>query len=358
MKLKIIFIYHLFLPANIAQLVRQSNIHELQDFKKNPNNLFRLIKNPNLIIDGHNTLLEISLKNNDFILAKELIISGAKVNNIDALNLQHINCLEESLAQIKKNLLSKKNIKNIKEIYKNLFDIIFLINNLDQKKSKLKIPFLIHQIWIGPNPLPEKYKSWSKSWIKNHPNWQYKLWGNNDLDEFNLKDNLAYQSATNWGQKSDILRYEILKKYGGLYIDTDFESIKSLENFHYKFNFYCGRLRENDEEVANGIIACAPNHPIITKCIDEIKKIKIPKHNGPYAIFDQTGPWMFTRVIIDFCINQKTTRIGIMPHTIFFPFPSNLRDKFKKNLISKEQLMKFITPESFAIHYWESSWLK
>lgn len=40
-----------------------------------------------------------------------------------------------------------------------------------------------------------------------------------------LKNQIAYSSAKNWGMKSDILRYEILQKFGGVYIDTDYECL-------------------------------------------------------------------------------------------------------------------------------------
>ena len=41
-----------------------------------------------------------------------------------------------------------------------------------------KIPKIIHQIWIGPKPLPNQYKEFSQKMIEMHPDWEYHLWGN------------------------------------------------------------------------------------------------------------------------------------------------------------------------------------
>lgn len=101
---------------------------------------------------------------------------------------------------------------------------------------------IIHQIWLnlgaGPN-IPEKYKSYQESWIKNHPDWKYILWTDKSANKF-LSNNFpeyikSYNSVKYPIMKVDILRYFILKKLGGLYVDIDFFSINSLEDYLNKF---------------------------------------------------------------------------------------------------------------------------
>jgi Glycosyltransferase sugar-binding region containing DXD motif len=43
-----------------------------------------------------------------------------------------------------------------------------------------------------------------------------------------MKNKEAFLSAYNYGMKSDILRYEILHSYGGVYIDTDYECVMNI----------------------------------------------------------------------------------------------------------------------------------
>ena len=48
------------------------------------------------------------------------------------------------------------------------------------------------------------------------------------MKSLTLKNQKAYSMAKNWGMKSDILRYEILQKFGGVYIDTDYECVLNI----------------------------------------------------------------------------------------------------------------------------------
>ena len=113
------------------------------------------------------------------------------------------------------------------EYFSKRFDV--WIKNYRGKKIEHGIPHKIHQIWIG-SELPEKYKNWCASWKKLNPSWEYKLWNENDI--LNILSGTIRQvflESKNPGAKSDIARYAILEKEGGIYYDTDFECIKPLE---------------------------------------------------------------------------------------------------------------------------------
>jgi len=103
--------------------------------------------------------------------------------------------------------------------------------NVKLKKNFKKIPKIIHQIWIGPKKFPIKYKKWRNSWQMLNPDWEYIFWDNNRIKELEITDMRAFKKSNNYGFKSDLLRYAILKKYGGLYVDTDFECLRKLPEF-------------------------------------------------------------------------------------------------------------------------------
>jgi mannosyltransferase OCH1-like enzyme len=79
------------------------------------------------------------------------------------------------------------------------------------------IPKVIHSIWLGSS-LPEMYNTLISTWKALHPLWTVKIWKDEDTDLIHLQNEKAYYSAKNYGEKSDILRYEILNLYGGVYI--------------------------------------------------------------------------------------------------------------------------------------------
>lgn len=82
------------------------------------------------------------------------------------------------------------------------------------------IPQVIHQIWLGGTP-PEQICEWLDGWREHHAQWDYKLWTDDNRPP--LTNELAFLRAPSFAMKADILRYELLRDYGGVYIDADFE---------------------------------------------------------------------------------------------------------------------------------------
>ncbi|HPE85281.1 MAG TPA: glycosyltransferase [Chlamydiales bacterium] len=216
-----------------------------------------------------------------------------------------------------------------------------------------RIPKLIHIIWFGSS-LPSKYDPFIESWKEHHPDWTVKLWADDDIGSFPLVTGEKIFEATNLGQRSDIFRYELLNYYGGLYVDADFFCLKPHDILHHTCDFYSAM---DGRTVYNGIIASAPNHPIIQHCLQEIKKIT-KFTDGVSAIVGQTGPRLMTRTITDFLRKSKEGVI-VYPTVYFYSFPSSLRSKFWRNNQANFDVAKpYMKPHAFGLHMWAHSWMK
>lgn len=213
-----------------------------------------------------------------------------------------------------------------------------------------RIPKIIHQIWIG-SPLPEKYKTLIATWKQFHPDWQHKLWTDKDIEEFGLINKDKYDAATNMGEKSDIAKWEIIYRYGGLYVDTDFECLKAFDLFHHSFDFYTGIGDEKEFLLYAALFAAHPHHPILKKCVENLHYIKTNSTDAN-EIIHKTGPYFFTRCAKE-CLNSLKDRSVFFPVTNFYPWPG--RDRFDK---SRAAIEKWFKPESFAVHHWHQSWMK
>lgn len=214
--------------------------------------------------------------------------------------------------------------------------------------STPKIPKIIHQIWIG-SELPEKYNRFVQTWIAMHPDWEYRLWSHQDILNLPLQNRDLYLSAKNYGEKSDIARYEILYLYGGLYVDTDFECLKSFDEFHHICDFYAGLTYGAALQLLNGLIGCAPSHPILKECLDNLKGPKNPE-NLFLDVLERTGPVHLTRSYL----KRYAMCDGIcliLPPLFFYPWPWMNRDQN-----SPEEIRKWIHEDSYAIHHWHVSW--
>jgi mannosyltransferase OCH1-like enzyme len=152
---------------------------------------------------------------------------------------------------------------------------------------------------VGKKPIPEIYKKYMKTWTTLHPDWEYRLWTDKDVDDFPWTNKKLFLQAENPGMKSDIWRYEIVNQYGGLYVDTDMEAIRSFEKIHERLEFYAGHLGPG-HEIACGIFASKPNSPILLHVIKNLKKsISLQDFTkfDPNAVMEATGPMFFTRMI-------------------------------------------------------------
>ena len=206
------------------------------------------------------------------------------------------------------------------------------------------IPKIIHQIWLG-GELPNKYIPLQQTWLKQHPGWEYKLWTDKEVEEFGLENKILYDATKNFGEKSDIVRYEVLNKFGGLYVDCDFECLQPFDILHYYCDFYAGLGYGTNPIVLCGLFGCTPHHPILKACIKTMKREQNAKENF-VEILNRTSVFHFTK-----CFMANYTEKSVaFPVTFFYPLPDFERDTNAKNIL------KFIKPESFAIHYWHLSW--
>lgn len=141
-----------------------------------------------------------------------------------------------------------------------------------ENDQNLKIPKKIHQIWLGPKKIPKVYVKFSETWKNLHPTWEYKLWTEEDIREWKFATKELFDEASSYQEKSDILRYEILNKYGGLYVDFDYAALQKFDNLHYLYDFYGGIERNGVYYVVpNSIIGSKPNNQILIETLSQIK---------------------------------------------------------------------------------------
>ncbi len=251
---------------------------------------------------------------------------------------------------VEKNLKTNKDWIFLEKIYQQNF----VNSKLEPKVGK--IPKIIHYIWLGPKPLPNTFERFSNSWKKFHPNWQIILWRDNDVKKFGLKNQAKFDAATNWGAKSDIARYEILYRHGGLYIDHDFECFSSFDVLHDSFDFYAGivSIHDNgDPAIANGLIGSVPGHPILNLCINKIA-MQVAVSTDFCDIMEKTGPYLFTKCFLEYA-RTNSDNVLALPVSYMFPMPSLIRFETYNY---DDLYARYFKPESLCAHYWACSWQK
>ena len=119
------------------------------------------------------------------------------------------------------------------------------------------IPKKIHYIWFGKGEKNERVKHCIESWKKYLPDYEIIEWNE---DNFNINYNDFTKSAyknKKWAFVSDVARLWVLYNEGGIYMDTDVEVYKPLdeilneegftgfEDVHYPVTATLGAVKGN-----------------------------------------------------------------------------------------------------------------
>lgn len=261
------------------------------------------------------------------------------------------------------NRMSQERLSTLPEIekaaylkYKAMFEKNMQVEEVGQEK---RIPKIIHFIWIGPKDFPEMSVKKIKSWINHHPDWRFIFWTDNPdrptpcenmekklIQTLNLSDvQSSYDFCDNWGQKSDILRYVILKDMGGIYSDHDVVCLRSLQPLAQKFNLVAG-LEDIHEDrghrhyvfTGNCVIGASPNHPVLTQAIKNVNE-RINKIKNQPELKNDKYAYVITTTFASFFTATRThadldgNRDIILPGMCFFCtcITSNLLDILNYN---------------------------
>lgn len=180
-----------------------------------------------------------------------------------------------------------------------------------------KIPKIMHQIWIGPKPAPTKFMD---TWKNKHPDFEYIRWNEDELTKRNFQYECldAINKMTEINGKADIIRWEILYQYGGIFLDADSICIEPFDETFLSKNGFAGFENEMARKnlVATGTMGFPKHHPICRAAIDWIlKNDTCPLTCGNRAWYT-VGPGLLTRVLE----NNKFLDFNVYPSFAFLPF--------------------------------------
>ena len=231
-----------------------------------------------------------------------------------------------------------------------LDDWYILEKNYEAVRNKpigeAKIPRVIHQIWIGGNMPQQETDACTqvREWCKLNQ-WEYVLWTERDINKITNFKNLDLWNLTpNLGQKSDILRNEILYEHGGVYLDTDFLMKGSFDEL-VDLDFFCGICYDDWPSMANGAMGSIPGGNTVT--LMQTYDLPIKWHDG-MAIINTTGPYHTTRKVMETACED----VVALPNSFFYPYPNFARYRSIGN-----NPHAYVKPETVALHLWASSWM-
>jgi len=136
------------------------------------------------------------------------------------------------------------------------------------------IPKVMHHIWDGD--IPPLYRNYLNECKKLHPDWEFKFWNDKEIRTLKLEYQDLYDKMRNYSGRSDIARYEILYRFGGVYRDLDAKCFRPIDDLNHKYEFYAPiefpvLHWQQHLSVNNGIIGAKAAHPILKRTLEIIE---------------------------------------------------------------------------------------
>jgi hypothetical protein len=201
-----------------------------------------------------------------------------------------------------------------------------------------RIPRVIHQVWIGPLPPPVE---WLRTWAERHSGWEYRLWTEHTAP-FPLRNQAQFDAAPDYWGKADVLRYEVLLRHGGIYVDADMRCLRPFGEDDLRHTFLS--VYEDEERqpgiINNCLIGCEPGSPLMEDVVASVGRLS-PEDLAETPAWVCTGPALLTR-----CVNRHRPagEVRIFPSAEFIPV------HFQAGAVDRDRLAG-----ARAVHYFQSS---
>lgn len=209
------------------------------------------------------------------------------------------------------------------------------------------IPRVFHVIWVG-GPMPDHLAAYVQTWRDVHPDWAMLVWDEERLDAtldrtldlFRRADELTEHV----GQfRSDVARYELLWRFGGVYVDCDFEAVRPIDplvdnlgdNLGGAAAFAAWEL--DGVWVNNAILGAHPQTALLDDVLDGLAANVIAHPDARPNV--QTGPQYLTPIV-----RRHASSVRLFPSAWFYPYRWDELDRQGEEF-----------PDAYAIHHWNNA---
>ena len=205
------------------------------------------------------------------------------------------------------------------------------------------IPRKIHYCWYGDQPPSDLIKKCMESWQIAMPDYQIKRWdvSNSPLDHSYARE--AYVRRQ-WSALSNYIRLHALRTEGGIYLDTDIETLKSLTPLldDHCFLGFQQELKQQDW-VNTAVLGAEPGHSFLAACMHRLEGSF--RNTGRF----ERSPLLTTAILRKSGLNryglQTVNDVTIYPVEYFYPF--SWLEKYSPDRI---------TTQTYCVHYWTATW--
>lgn len=200
------------------------------------------------------------------------------------------------------------------------------------------IPKKIHYVWLGKGEKNDRIKHCIESWKKYLPDYEIIEWNEDNFDiEYNDFTKKAYENKK-WAFVSDVVRLYALYKEGGIYMDTDVEVYKPLDEFLNEEGFSGFECKHYPVTATLGAVK---GNPVIKLMLDYYNAIDFKMYDNwqDYITYQETNTCIMSNILGMLGIDRERDEIQHIKHFTVYP-----------------QSYFFTKDEGYTYHSFNGSW--
>jgi hypothetical protein len=212
------------------------------------------------------------------------------------------------------------------------------------------IPKTIHYCWLSGDAFPNKINYCLNSWKKHLKGYDFILW---DLKKFDINSSLWVKQAfenKKYAFAADYIRLYALYHCGGIYLDSDVELLKPIDEL-LTLPYFVGK-ENSHSEVEPAIMGAEKGTEWIKKCLDYYNNRSFITEKEEFDT--RTLPNIMSEIIRENYIIQDVYAVEEIGNdgNLFYRFPI---DFFSPRDWQTNKLK--ITANTYSVHHYSASWL-
>ena len=183
------------------------------------------------------------------------------------------------------------------------------------------IPKKVHYIWLGGKPKDKLTEICLLTWQDKMPDYEFIEWNEKNLDLDKISQECEYfaecRKRNLYAFMADYLRIKILYEQGGIYIDTDVQAIKPLDdllNNNLLLGYEECTIEKENKQIGTGLIGAEKNNSFIKKIYDFYNNEIM---NSPLYIIPVIMTDIYNKMP-----KEEQDKITILPKDYFSPYDS------------------------------------
>jgi mannosyltransferase OCH1-like enzyme len=180
------------------------------------------------------------------------------------------------------------------------------------------IPKIIHCVWFGRGEKSERAKLCIDSWKKYLPDYKIIEWNEDNFDiNYNNWTKKSYENKK-YAFTSDVARLWALYNYGGIYMDTDVEVYKPLDEFLNEEGF---TGFEDINYPVTATLGAEKGNPVIKKMLDYYDSLDFILYDDwrDYIKNQRTSTCIQSNILGELGIDRMKNEIQHIEHFTVYP---------------------------------------